>query len=323
MISPFFSIIVPVYNVQNYLLHCLESIKGQTYNNYEVICVNDGSTDGSDIILQEFCSQLQNYKVVSQKNKGLSAARNTGINASKGEYLFFLDSDDWIEEDTLEQLYSEINSEDIICFNARKVKDNGILIGEDKYEAKLYQSGWDYYNEYALKASEVHFVCVWQRVYKRSFIINNELCFYEGIYHEDNLFTPITLYNAKSLKVVSGCYYNYRVREGSIAQTSSLKHAEDIICVANHLSDFFIPKLNIDKQIVYREIAGEYFKVFLYNDSKISYLRKLVKWHNFKVVSKYPRHKRIFFLLRYFPVCLKFYLRFELLMRCLSKNINK
>ena len=113
-----FSIIIPVYNVEKYLRDCLDSVLGQSFSDWEAICVNDGSTDHSASILEEYASRDIRITVISQPNGGLSAARNTGMNAAKGDYVIFLDSDDWLEADAL-KTYSAL-TEDVFL----KILDN-------------------------------------------------------------------------------------------------------------------------------------------------------------------------------------------------------
>ena len=315
-----FSVIIPVYNVKQYLHDCLNSVLNQTFLNYEVICINDGSTDGSGVILDEYSKKNDSIKVISQKNKGLSAARNAGIKAAKGDYVFFLDSDDWIEKDSLKILSESIFDEDMICFNGRRYFEDGTVEEPDKGISEEGLAGWDYYNKYALVSSKFHFVCVVLRLYKREFLLNNNLLFEDGIYHEDNLFTPIACYYASKVKVIHDCLYVYRIRKGSITQTQNPQRIFDIVTVANKLSDFFIPLNSIDKRIVYREIAGEYFKGFLAEDIKIygnndNKLVQRINWKSFKAVSVYPRHKRIYHLLKLHPDFFRLYIRFEQLLK--------
>jgi len=121
------SIIIPVYNVEKYLRQCLDSIVSQTFTDFECICVNDGSTDNSLSILQEYANKDKRLKIVSQKNEGNYSARNRGIKLSNSEYITFIDSDDWIENNYLEKLYSNItvNDDVVICvFKTYETKDN-------------------------------------------------------------------------------------------------------------------------------------------------------------------------------------------------------
>ena len=111
---PKYTVVIPVYNVEAYLRQCLDSVAHQTFPDWEAICVNDGSTDGSATILEDYASKDGRFKIVAQPNRGLSAARNTGMDAAKGEYILFLDSDDWLEPNALEVLSENMNGEDML-----------------------------------------------------------------------------------------------------------------------------------------------------------------------------------------------------------------
>jgi len=311
-----FSIIIPVYNVEQYLRDCLDSVVMQTYPDYEVICVNDGSTDGSQEILMEYEKNYSQITVITQQNKGLSGARNAGIRAAQGDYLFFLDSDDWIEPDALKTLAEKQNGEDLVCFNGRRVFENGMTEEPDAGVSESCLSGWEYYIKYALLTRKFHFVCTVLRLYRREYLLKNNLFFEEGIYHEDNLFTPIACYYAQSAKVIPDCLYIYRIREGSITQIVRVKRLFDMLVVANKLSDFFIPIKDLDKRQLYREIAGEYFgtympeKLELYGN-KDKQIKAIVNWKNFRAVSVYPRHRRIYSLLSIHPALFRIYIWLE------------
>jgi glycosyltransferase involved in cell wall biosynthesis len=312
----FISLIIPVYNVEQYLQDCLNSVVAQTFHDYEVICVNDGSTDGSLSILMEYEKGYTQVTVITQLNKGLSGARNAGIRAAKGDYLFFLDSDDWIEPDTLKILGEKQNGEDLVCFNGRRVFENGMTEEPDAGISENHLSGWEYYNKYALVPRKFHFVCTVLRLYRREYLLKNNLFFEEGIYHEDNLFTPLACYYAQAVKVIPDCLYIYRIREGSIMQTINAKKLFDRITVANGLSDFFIPINNIDKCQLYREISGQYFGSYMSEELKLfgnkdKIIKKLINWKSFKEVSIYPRHRRIYFLLYLHPNLFRIYIWIE------------
>lgn len=315
-----FSIVIPVFNVKNYLRACLDSVLNQTYTDYEVICVNDGSTDNSLSILVEYRKRYSQIIVINQQNKGLSGARNTGIKAAKGDYIFFLDSDDWIETTTLKILAEKQSGEDLVCFNGRRYFEDGTTEEPDTGIEENNLTGWEYYNKYALVSRKFHFVCTVLRIYRRDFLLQHKLFFEEGILHEDNLFTPIACYYAKIVKVIPDCLYVYRIREGSIMQTINVQRLYDLITVANKLSDFFIPIKNIDKRQLYREIAGEYFGAYLPEKNKLygnsdRIIKKLINWKNFKEVSVYTRHRRIYSLLSIHPVLFRLYIRLEFVLR--------
>lgn len=310
-----FSIIIPVYNVENYLRACLDSVMNQTYSDYEVICVNDGSMDNSLLILEEYSSKSDKIHIIDQLNNGLSVSRNIGIQKARGEYILFLDSDDWIEPNTLKILSEKQNGEDLVCFNGRRFFEDGTTEEPDTGIEENNLTGWEYYNKYALVSRKFHFVCTVLRIYRKDFLFQHKLFFEEGILHEDNLFTPIACYYAKVVKVITDCLYVYRIRQGSITFKRNLKNLKDLIHIANMLSDFFVPIKDIDKKQIYREIAGEYM-IYMTEKSNIFGLKykeiiQLINWMSFKEVCIYPRHKRLFFLLNIHPLLFRSYLFLE------------
>ena len=293
-----FSIIVPVYNVEAYLDDCLTSLQSQEYTDFEVICVNDGSTDGSREILSEWESRFPQMKVIDRENGGLSAARNTGLETASGDYVVFVDSDDWVEPTMLKRLAEENNDEDMICFACRRTDHNtyDTLVPEQS-------EGWNYYNHHALEHREVPFVCVWQRCYRREFLLENGLHFREGILHEDNEFTPRACLKATSIKVIPDVLYNYRVRPGSIMTTRGLRSKESLITIGNELSELFAKELNIDKTIAYQALTQCYQMAFIDNTHEEDrQLKQLIDWHCYHRVSRTkPRHRINYSLLRISP----------------------
>lgn len=317
--QPQFSIIIPVYNVEKYLRECLNSVLKQTYNRtYEVICVNDGSTDSSLAILREYEKEYPNLIVIDSENGGTASARNIGIKEAKGEYIWFVDSDDWVELNSL-QIFSEHldkSKPEVLDFNGKLFYEDTGIEEQDEGIQENGLTGWEYYNKYALQSRKFHFVCVVLRLYRREFILENNLFFEQGILHEDNLWIPQMFYYARSVESVDVLAYMYRIRSGSKMQTISEKKLFDIIRVANKLADFFIPKTEIDKSVVYREIAGEYFSVYMKPKSYVlnndfSKVNKLINWKNYKKVSLYPRHKRIYGLIKLNPMLFRVYLQIE------------
>ena len=298
-----FSIVVPVYNVEAYLADCLKSLKTQDFADFEVICVNDGSTDHSREILSEWESKLPQMKVIDRANGGLSAARNTGLAAATGDYVVFVDSDDWVESSILSRLAEETRDEDMLCYACRK-SDSGTtdtLLPERT-------DGWSYYNRHALEHREVAFVCVWQRCYRREFLIDNSLYFREGILHEDNEFTPRACLYAKSIKVIPDVLYNYRVRPGSIMTTRGLRSKESLITIGNELSELFSNENGIDKTIVYQAFTQCYQMAFVNNThEEDQYLLPLVNWQCYKRVSRTKtRHRLQYLALRISPTLFRF-----------------
>lgn len=300
---PLISIIVPVYNVEKYLDKCLQSLSCQTFPDYEIICINDGSTDDSRTILTEWESKLPYMRVIDRGNGGLSAARNTGLEAATGKYVVFVDSDDWVEPTMLSRLANEVEGTDMVCFACRRTDNDtyDILKPEDN-------NGWDYFNQHALESRIVPFVCVWQRCYRREFLMANHLQFHEGILHEDNEFTPRACLKAKAVKVIPDVLYNYRVRPGSIMTTRGLKNKESLITIGNELSELFANESGINRTVVYRALT-QYYQMAFTNNTKDEdrHLKQLIDWNCYRRVSRTKlRHYRNYLTMKISPILFRF-----------------
>lgn len=299
-----FSIIIPVYNVEQYLTKCLDSVVNQTYNDeYEVICVNDGSTDSSLAILEEYAKTNPKVVVINSPNGGTASARNLGLNAAQGEYIWFVDSDDWIEENALEILAEYLNQSnpDVLCFNGKLLYEEDGREEHDEGVAVNNLTGWEYYNKYALLGRKFHFVCVVLRLYQRQFLLKNNLLFEKGILHEDNLWVPQMCYYAKTMRIIPDTLYVYRIRQGSKMRTVTQKQIEDIITVANRLAGFFIPKTDIDKSVVYRDLSSYYPNVLVLAQKHNLNTIKCFDYFNleyYKVISAKTINVVYYFLLK-------------------------
>lgn len=299
-----FSIIIPVYNVEPYLRECLDSVLQQTFSDWEVVCVDDGSTDGSAGILQEYASRDNRIKVITQPNGGLSAARNTGLDNAIGDYILFLDSDDWLEPNALEVINNALPTThcplptiDMLCFGGWRGEE------EEKPAPATYLTGWDYYNHCALTHHSFPFVCVVLRCYRRQMLEESHLRFRERILHEDNHFTPRACLAAGHTKVIPVPLYHYRIRPGSIMTTRSFKSRQDMIRIANDLAALFSQRNDLDRSVIYRALTHHYQVAFLgasRDESKA--LRPLVDWHLYRTVSRTRRRHRLnYALLRLSP----------------------
>lgn len=227
---PLVSIVVPVYNVENYVSKCIQSIFRQTFKNYELIVVNDGSTDNSLSKLQKFSDNR--LKIINQKNKGLSGARNTGIKRAIGKYITFIDSDDWISEDYLEVMVSYARK-----YNADIVSIKECIVdSEDKYHYKNRK-----FRVFKQNAADALFGFfdtnyAWGKLIKRKIMSKNNIQFPEGKNYED-IGTMYKIYDHANIVVISNkANYFYSVREGSITFTRKAKDISDKI--------FFIKKMN-------------------------------------------------------------------------------
>lgn len=289
-----FSIIVPVYNVEAYLIQCLESLQSQDYTDFEVICVNDGSTDGSREILAEWETHFPKMRVIDRENGGLSAARNTGLEAAKGDYILFVDSDDWLETNILSTLNNSLNNADMVCF--------GGWMGtkEEHPTREFFNSGWEYYNQHALKHHEYPFVCVTLRCYRRQFLEENALRFREGILHEDNYFTPLACLAAHTVIVIPNMLYHYRVRPGSIMSTRGLQSRESLVLIGNELTQIFSHKKDIVRTTLYRFLTQCYqMALFDATQEEAHHLRTMINWRFYHLVSRTKFRHRVNYTIQF------------------------
>lgn len=295
------SIIIPAYNAEAYLPQCLDSILAQERQGCEVIVVDDGSTDGTAALLERY----PDVKVVHQENRGMSTARNRGLDEARGEYILFVDSDDLLTDGALETLVAELSGEDIIAFNAKKLHD---ATGEQTYHPTIREpettDGWTYFCRHRLEATDIHFVCIWQRAYRRQFLIDNNLRFADGLRRaEDDLFTTQAMLHAKSVKTIPDCLYTYRVRRGSITRTADPALEADSRCAHHMLEELFLPMKDIDKRALFQVLASNYITRLAKGDTLSP-----DEWHRFRQESVTPRHRRLYRLARLHPTLLRIYL---------------
>ena len=219
------SIIVPVYNVELYLQECLETLIDQTLLEIEIICVDDGSTDDSLKILKDFQKLDNRIVVIEKKNGGLSSARNAGLSVARGEYVCFLDSDDYLEQKALLELYNLCRKErlDILYFDAVPLFESEEGAIRHQYYQSYYERKEDYskvvkgYELYNLLEQNGDFrssACL--QIARTKFLRDNNLQFYEGIVHEDNLYTIQSMILANRVCHIPIPYYHRRLREESI-----------------------------------------------------------------------------------------------------------
>lgn len=221
---PKVSIIVPVYNAEKYLKKGLESLKKQTLKNIEIICINDGSKDNSLKILQEFAVNDNRFKIIDQQNQGIGITRNNGLKQAKGEYVGFMDPDDWLDKTTCKKLYNRIKSQDsdFIAFNYKNIdEENGKvkLTRLEKPEGKHIHNfsskktfTWkDIKSDKFKGLSSVS----WNKLFKKSFIDENNLKFTPGSIAEDQEFIIGAILNAKKISFSKKPFYNYLIRKGS------------------------------------------------------------------------------------------------------------
>lgn len=227
--NPKISLIVPVYNVEAYLRRALDSVVSQTFKDIEVILVNDGSTDSSYDILQEYSKKYDNFIILNKENGGLSDARNAGLKMAKGEYIAFLDSDDYLHPKFLEILYNLAidNNADISCCNFKMYfpKINLKISIPTVPVSKVYSK------EKALKKLILDYTIhhfSWNKLCKKAIFEDNNITF-PNMYFEDISTSPRLFYNANKIAITTKSLYYYTQRPGSILKTMNAKKINDYI----------------------------------------------------------------------------------------------
>lgn len=233
-----FSIIIPVYNTQEYLEKCIDSCLNQSFDteSYEIILINDGSTDNSQKIIDIYSQQYKNIRVSAQQNQGLSVARNNGIKIARGQYIWFVDSDDWIELNSLDLMHRVIaeNNPDMVAFGAKNfIADTISCVRPIRFYGRTIHSGVDLLEKNTFQTCSTFYL------YSRDFLNRNELRFYPGIYHEDVEFVPRAIFHANSVYLLNQNLYCVNEREGSITRSYIPKKSDDLLLVANSLIEFF------------------------------------------------------------------------------------
>lgn len=295
-----FSIIIPAYNAEAYLKRCLDSILSQNYSDYEVIVIDDGSTDGTSNILVQY----PQVKVISQANHGMATARNRGLEVAQGDYILFVDSDDRLCPNALANLAPHLDGEDIVGFGTQIYNESNGIYTDNPIQPTAATAGWDYFNHHRLTPSPVHFVCIWQRAYRRAFLEENNLRFTDGLKRaEDDLFTTMAMLHARSIKTIADYIYTYHVRQGSITRTEDPKLTNDARRVQQLLADTFIPMQDVDKTAIYQVLASNYITILSTKGNTLT----STEWKQFHEVCVTPRHRRLYQISRISPTLLRFY----------------
>lgn len=209
------SVIVPVYNVESYVAKCIESIQNQSYQHLEIILVDDGSTDDSGDICDQYAAYDDRIKVIHQENGGLSAARNTGIEAANGDYIAFVDSDDYIAPNMYEDMLHILKDNDLDILECTAFRDKNGTIIEGCNDGKLEIFDKD---DALRLAMHDCFVAAWSKLYKRSAI--GDVRFPIGRKFEDTATSYLYVANSKRVGHINRCYYYYLLNPNSITQTS-------------------------------------------------------------------------------------------------------
>ena len=237
------SIIVPIYNVEAYLRECVESVQNQTYRDLEIILVDDGSPDACGDICDEYAARDSRVTVIHKENGGLSDARNAGLSIAQGKYVYFLDSDDYIKNDTIEKLVvcAEGEDADIVFFDSETLYENH----EDSDYRECFIRNNVYQTDKGINVLEAqfqnneYFSPVPFLLIRKKFLEQQSLCFVKNMMHEDELFTLIAFVRAERVAQLKGAYYVRRLRANSIMSgKTSIKSIDGVLqCIDGFLNE--------------------------------------------------------------------------------------
>ena len=234
------SVIIPVYNTENFLDRCLKSIVSQNLKEIEIIIVNDNSPDNSKVIIEKYASEDRRVVVINKKeNKGLSAARKSGLEIAKGEYILHIDSDDWIEPNYFYDMYNLAKKEnaDIVISDYYKDYDNGEILYEiDQKKDFLLEKKEVINNIFSMKSAPA----VWNKLIKRSLYIENEVLPVDSIsLGEDLVVTPRLIYFSKKIVKLNKAYIHYIQNSNSITKKKNINKIFSLYSAIKILEDFF------------------------------------------------------------------------------------
>ena len=269
-----FSIIIPVYNADKYIEKCIESIISQDRNKFEIIVVDDGSTDNTGIICDKYSNKYSNIKVFHTENKGVSRARNLGLSEAIGDYILFVDADDWVTSDYIDVISKEIEGVDLLFFSNNRVIDEKII----------KQSYGDAYAENRAETEELilnikkqkyeYFGFTWNKCFSRNIISKNNILFVNDLsVREDEVFTNIYCSYVNSIKFIKKILYNYREQTTGLTCKKKSQDEWKLLCKSldestNRISDkklLFYEKSRIMRFYLY------YIKSYNFDMFKIIY----------------------------------------------------
>lgn len=304
------SVIVPVYNVENYLIKCLESLLNQTFEDYEVILVNDGSTDRSGQIAEEYAKANQEkFIYISQKNKGLSEARNKGMAYARGKYICFVDSDDYVEPNYLKELYAcaQIDDADLVFCAFQSVDEHGNIL------KKVFENGYETQKTYRVSERKDLLLtqnAAWNKLYKRSIIKENNLTFTSGAWYEDLRFVKKYMFFASKFVYCDKILLNYLIRQGSIMNSMGSKRNIEIVDAIDEVIAFYKKHDAYEKyreEIEFLAIDHMYISTLVrlirakdrVQEQKIrkEFLQRFPKYRRNSYIIKLERNRKIIFKL--------------------------
>lgn len=301
------SVIIPVYNVENYIQQCLDSIYIEHLSEIEYIIINDGSTDSSLEIINNRYGHKNNIKIINQKNRGLSVARNVGLKQAQGDYVYFIDSDDFIDPISFQSIlkYCDYDYDIIVGDYYDYIDQSHVELSSNRIltKEKICQSGVDFFLKYHKQLSSV----VWRGLYKTKFLLSNSLFFHEGVCFEDVEWTPIAYCKALNICYIPSAFYYYRRRQNSITTCSvDLKKVNDACTICKTL---LCESKKFERKDICNMLITNGLHCFFYFASRSEKVIPSYIWHDMSLyLSDYiiqsKRYRLLFWLMKKSPVLL-------------------
>lgn len=325
MTIPKVSIIITFYNLEDYVEKCLNSLVNQTLTDIEVICVNDGSTDKTVDKIKKFVDTDRRIILIDKKNEGVSAARNYGLNQASGEYVMFIDGDDFIELNACELAYTKAIKfqTDIVIFQKKYIAEEKTIycsyFKQSKYYQTLLDKPYKFFDKITETFESVHAMYCWDKLYKRKFLLYNKIQFPNVSFSEDNLFVIQTLINNPSIIITDDYLYNYYSRRSnSLSKMDGRYNYVKIhINIQPLIIDYLraIPETSINYKLIKWHINNYYLNVLLdewnslyfskyrkeYLNEIQTYIKKYLDTNEnyVKNLNAYTRWKRLEFLAKF------------------------
>lgn len=286
-----FSIIIPVYKVEKYLRPCVDSVLNQSFTDFEIILVDDGSPDSCPDICDEYARKDSRVKVVHQENQGLSGARNTGLKHAEGDYICFIDSDDFLIDNNVLQTLADktVEKPDVVHYKFKEWFESDGHIAECRFDYKVKTQNRSTSEIYCdLIDKDAYYNSAWSKIIRRELLINNGIEFERGLLGEDNEWFYHVVMAADKVELIDKPLYVYRRREGSITTTTTHKNLNDLLYVIEKWENILKSSENNPRvRVVIGSLAKQFCSaVIIYSGLK-------------DVSDLYPRLKAKKYLLNY------------------------
>lgn len=287
MEEKYVSVIIPVYNVENlFLSQCLNSLENQTCENYEVIIVSDGAKESVIEVCKQYCKRNNKFKLIEQENSGVSVARNKGIEVANGEWVMFVDADDWVKNNAIELYLKHVkNGDDIVisnyyAFNNGKIHEQEFFNSNDVFSANNNENIiLDLIMSFENRNSVAHHGVPWGKLYNKKLLIKNNIKFPKGMVRfQDNIFNLYCFLYAKNITYFDNYLYYYRIHENSVTRNSNnykIEYTRRFIFETFNFCNKYMntkeAKLRTNVKIFF--LTNVYLKSYFLNEKDINYSR--------------------------------------------------